>query len=264
MTSITQNCTEFPKFKKSDFKMTVSHETLDMKKFSDVEKRFIDPKAHATTSWKITWKTPKSGTLEEYALNYIRNQIVRYRCRIPVKCLVPDKEYNNYACQKSPLNDIHTEVTEAAKVIEPLNIGFDDVIRTILIDQNLQVGSIFEIDVSVPYDSLTRMYFRSKSIKPVGKSVKSSIPFDPNIHIGTIDIGGRYRGKFTVQYVDMNLFDSYQLYQFNIINTPTEQGIEIKTYDFSNVDAKYIIEACMKLADVRTKDTLKIWAEMCK
>lgn len=264
MTNLNKTCSEFSKFDKKDFKVVVEKQQLDMKLFSDAEKKFIEPAAHAKTLWKITWKKPKQGSLEEYSLNMMRTQIVRNRCRLPMKYLAPDKTYNNYACQKAPLNDIHTDVTQAPKVIEPLNIGFDDVIRTILIDQDIPIGSMFEINVRVPYESMTRMHFRSKSIKPIGKSTTSKMPFDPNLYIGTIDIGGCYRGKFTVQHVDMSLFDSYQMYQFEIIDNDQEQGIIIKTYDFTHVTAKKVIDEIIKLADVRTVPMLKIISELCK
>jgi hypothetical protein len=110
---------------------------------------------------------------------------------------------------------------------------------------------------------LTRKFFRSKSIKQVGSKIKSTIPFDPNIHIGTLDIGSRFSAKYTVQYVDLTLFDSYQLFSYEIVDTDNEFGFVIKTYPFSNIDAKHILNEIIKIASPIAVPILTIWKDMC-
>ena len=246
-----------------DFKLEKYTIEPDMAKFPESVKQFYNKDTNIRTCWKFTCKKPAKGSQDEYDLGFARTQVIRNRCRLPMKYLAPDYDYNRYVCQKAPLKGASDDIASAAFVIEPLNPGFDDIIRSILIDQQLEVGDIFEINVEVPYSDVSRKFFRSKSLKQVGSKIKSKTPFDPNIHLGTLDIGSKFTAKYTVQQVDLKLFNSYQLFSYEIVDTASEFGFVIKTYQFAHIDAKYILDEVIKIAAPSAVPILTIWKSMC-
>ena len=191
--------------------------------------------------------------VDSNVITFARNLIFKNQYRLPVKALIAGN--NHYISQKSLLSDKSSDISTASKIIEPLNIGFDEYIRLIPIDQTLEVGTTFTINVKVPYESMERKAFMSGMLKPVSKL--QNTPFDPCIHIGVLDIGSEYVGKFTVEYVDQSIYDSYTLFTFAVVddNKGNPIGFDIITYDFMNVDLKWIIRECLKL--VESQNTLK-------
>lgn len=248
------------------FNLTKTVVKPDLKLFPKEALKYFDEKFNTRNVWKFTTKLSKLTDDDKYLLNLSRAQIIRNRCRLPIKYLAPDYEYNRYICQKAPLKDVSNSIDNASKVIEPLNFGFDDVIRTILINQNIPLGTVFEIDIHNPYESSERVFFRSKSLKNISNLKINGELFDPNIHIGTLDIGGRFMAKYTVEYLNLNLFDSYQLFSYEILDDPQNDvwGFAIKIYDFCQVDVKYVFDEVLKLADEKTKTVLTNWMKLIK
>lgn len=226
-------------------KVSTSKIVPDITKIIKDADKYYDPKTNTRIITRFEYARPKKDSQEEFDINYARNQIIRNQFRIPMKMLVPDKS-NSYVCQKAPLPDKSQDINNAAKVIEPLNIGFDEYIRNILIDQNLEIGTTFTINVSVPYESNTRYRFMSNQL--VCKGLKD-IPFDQHIDIGTLDIGSKYTGKFVVDNVDLNIYDSYTQFGFRLIEEPTVSGFEIITYEFAHINVKNILKEVIKIVE---------------
>ena len=197
---------------------------------------------------------------------YARNQIFKNQYKLPMKALFAEPG-NTYICQKAPFSGKSNNIRNAAKIIEPLNIGFDEYIRCIPINQNLEEDILFIINVSVPYESNVR--FRFKSNQLVCQKELKEIPFDQNIDIGALDIGSEYTGKFKVKPVDLNIYGSYTLFTFNItdeiienknevdsskVGTLKNVGFDIYTYEFMNVDVKYILKEVIKIVENTTEN----------
>ena len=130
-----------------------------------------------------------------------RNVFMKYQYKFPMKYLQASPN-NQYVSQKTILSEYSQNIESAAKQIEPFNIGFDQYIQLIPINQDLEIGTTFTIEIHNPYESNERKFFRSKSLKTIDSEL---IPFNHNIHIGTIDIGSRYTGKFVVTDLRKNL-----------------------------------------------------------
>lgn len=130
-----------------------------------------------------------------------RNIFMKYQYKFPMKYLQASPN-NQYVSQKTILSEYSQNIESAAKQIEPFNIGFDHYIQLIPINQDLEIGTTFTIEIHNPYESNERKFFRSKSLKTIDSEL---IPFNHNIHIGTIDIGSKYTGKFVVTDLRKNL-----------------------------------------------------------
>ena len=132
-----------------------------------------------------------------------RNIFMKYQYKFPMKYLQASPN-NQYVSQKTILSEYSQNIESAAKQIEPFNIGFDQYIQLIPINQDLEIGTTFTIEIHNPYESNERKFFRSKSLKTIDSEL---IPFNHNIHIGTIDIGSKYTGKFVVTDLRKNLIN---------------------------------------------------------
>lgn len=207
----------------------------------------IDTNIRTVTTFK--YNKPKEDSEEEYIINFARNQIFQKQYKIPMKYLRPEE--GTYISQKAPLMDKTLNMKNASRLIEPLNIGFNEYIKYIPINQNIPTGTVFTINCKVPFDSKTRYFFMSNQLKTeedLSKHLKNSkYPFDPCIHIGTLDIGSEYNAKFIVDDVNLNLYDSFTLFTFNL----EDDSFSIITYDFMDISVKYILEEVLKICDKR-------------
>jgi len=189
---------------------------------------------------------PKPSDALVYAVNYARNQIFKNQYKIPMKALFAEPG-NSYICQKTPLCDKSNDIKNAAKIIEPLSIGFDEYIRCIPINQHLEEDTTFIINASVPYSAEHRYRFKSNQL--VCPNLKE-IPFDQNIDIGSLDIGSQYTGKFKVKWVNLDIYDSYTLFKFDIADSDDKSqklAFNIYTYEFMNVDLHYVFNEIIKI-----------------
>lgn len=203
----------------------------------------------------FSYPKPKEGSKEEYEINFARNQIFKYQYKLPMKYLMPEEGV--YLSQKSPLMDKSMNIRNAARIIEPINIGFNEYIKYIPINQDLPLGTTYTIQCRVPYNSQTRYFFMSNQLKcseDVTKLLKKGeYDFDPYIHIGTLDIGSEYTARFVVSDVNLKLYDSFTLFTFTV----DDDKFSIITYDFMNVGTKKILEEVLKICDDRAKDFIK-------
>ena len=232
-------------FKMKDIKITSKQEKIvpDILKVLNIpEDKYYSTKTNIRIKTHFTITSSKMDEDLKYLICYARNQIFKNQYRIPMKALFAEPG-NLYICQKAPLMDKSNNIKNAAKVIEPLNIGFDEYIRCIPINQNLKVGTMFTIDVSVPYSSDKRYRFKSNQIVPVTEI--NMIPFDQHIDIGELDIGSRYTGKFKVDNVNLDIYDSYTMFTFDICENNID--FDIYTYEFMNVDLKYVFREIIKI-----------------
>lgn len=203
----------------------------------------------------FSYPKPQAGSKEEYEINFARNQIFKNQYKLPMKYLMPEEGV--YLAQKSPLMDKSMDIRNAARIIEPINIGFNEYIKYIPINQDIPLGTTYTIRCKVPYNSQTRYFFMSNQLKCTDdiKSIlkKGEYDFDPYIHIGTLDIGSEYTARFVVSEVNLNLYDSFTLFTFNV----EDDSFSIITYDFMNVDTKKILEEVLKKCDDRAKAFIK-------
>lgn len=168
----------------------------------------------------------------------LRTALFKYQYKLPMKYLKPDPN-NRYVSQKSSLTGESNRIETAFKQIEPFNIGFDNYIQLIPINQDIPLGTVFTVDVSNPYDSTKRKFFRSKSIKTEGIQLNQPLKCD-SLHIGTLDIGSSYKGRFVVSDKP-EYSDCLCKYNFRIVSegvTESRSGsierseIELLWYDF--------------------------------
>lgn len=184
-------------------------------------------KTNTRTVLKVSLKESSEKLLTDFIK--MRTSLFKYQYKLPMKYLKPAVD-NRYVAQKSMLIEESNKIESAYKQIEPFNIGFDNYIQLIPINQDIELGTVYTINVTNDYNELTRKFFRSNSIKTNAnlKSMGVKYDFCKNLHIGTIDIGSNYRGKFTVTYKPINS-DCLCKYNFRIIN---DKEFEIIYYDF--------------------------------
>ena len=164
--------------------------------------------------------TIDQSTSEDDLINFYqaRNIFMKYQYKFPMKYLQASPN-NQYVSQKTILSEYSQNIESAAKQIEPFNIGFDQYIQLIPINQDLEIGTTFTIEIHNPYESNERKFFRSKSLKTIDSEL---IPFNHNIHIGTIDIGSKYTGKFVVTDLRKNLVNLTEENTSNKLNNNFE------------------------------------------
>lgn len=178
-------------------------------------------------------------------INTIANSCINV---IPIKYLKPNKM--SYTIQKSVpyINHINFDENKSidSKLLEYsltqhytsdlIIAGITNIFDTISyipINQELPINSIFKIELYNDYIHSTKRYFiRSKSIKNISKI--DMIPFDENIHLGSIDIGGYILGEFSV---DETI--NRKAYSFT---RPTENSVEIITLSSMNLLPDKIIK----------------------
>lgn len=233
---------------------------IDM--FTKEELKYFCPETNIRTVTTFKYKQPKENSKEEYDINFARNQIFKFQYKVPMKYLQP--ETGTYLSQKSPLMDKSLNIRSAARIIEPINIGFNEYIKYIPINQKLPIGTTYTIECKVPFESNTRYFFMSEHLQCVEDVTKllgkNKYDFDPHIHIGALDIGSEYKARFVVSDVNLNLYDSFSLFNFEF----TDDSFSLITYDFMEVTPKYILSEILKKCDERAKPFIKACIDACK
>ena len=223
--------------------------------FTKEELKYFCVETNIRTKTTFKYKEPKPDSKEEYDINFARNQIFKHQYKVPMKYLAPEEGL--YLAQKAPLLDKSNNIRNASRLIEPINIGFNEYIKYIPINQRLPLNTTYIIDCKVPFESNTRYFFMSNQLKcteDISKILgKNKYDLDPCIHIGTLDIGSEYKAKFVVSEVNLNLYDSFSLFNFEF----TDDSFSIITYDFMEVDVKYILSEILKICDKRGYNFIK-------
>ena len=202
--------------------------------------------AETNTRSKITIHHPSTPEFMK-----ARNTLFQKQYKLPMKYLCP-KDKNKYVCQKSPTIADKNNIESAFVVIEPLNIGFDAYIKYIPINQSIPLGTIFRIDVGIPYEALKRKFIRSKSLKTSYKHPEGHLLMDPNIHIGSIDIGSRYTGTFEVTEVPINNTDSFHKFSFEC--EPDHFSVIVYDFIYDFQDPVQIMKQLLHEANVHEFD----------
>ena len=248
------------------FKIVISKLEPNTKEIEKLNKNFLKfytPETNIRTITTFKHKKFENDveTEEKYIINKTKAQIIRNQYHLPMKYLKPF-ENNIYICQKSQLYGKSQNIKDADVTIEPLNIGFDKYISYIPIDQTLPEGTIFKCYVKNDYSSKTRKFFDSSALLENVEIDREHLPFDPNLHIGCLDIGSEYNARFIVDNIDQTLFDSYAKFGFRT----TEDSISILTYDFMNVKVKDILLEVKEIVSKQeeNKDVIPILDEMIK
>lgn len=249
----------------NDLNVVITTEKLKPSEEYFGEKDLFYPK---TNERIITTFTVEDKIEEEsdfgFLLSYIRGNIFKTQTRLPMKYLKPIEGI--YLSNKTPLKGKSNNIRAAAKIIEPTNIGFNEYIKYILINQQIPIGTIFTIHCTVPYESTTRYFIHSGHLK-CNSDIKLDKPlFDPYVHIGTLDIGSEYTAKFEVDNVNLDLYDSFSLFNFKI-NDGDKFSFSIINYDFVT-DIEYILNSMLEQKfekyEKETKDFLKLLIEKIK
>lgn len=216
----------------TQIKISVSHLKPTVKDDS------FDPKFMNRTITKIEFPVGKNGELSEEYVNMIK-KITNSCYSIKVKFLKPlwnkcsysiIKGLSEYKPPENRSNKVETNILEynltdhqnADLIIAGPDQIFH-VISFIPLNQEVEIGDIFYINLTNPYDSEEQYYIRSKSIKTNSKH----LPFDENIFLGSIDIGGTIRGEFVVSFTDDN--NKRSAYSFT---RPADNIVEIITLDY--------------------------------
>ena len=161
----------------------------------------------------------------------LRALVCKYQYKFPMKYLKPDVG-NYYVSQKTALNSSTKKITDAYKQVEPLSIGFDFYISQILINQQLPLGTVVSINIENDYSS-NRKFIRSNSLKTQLDNLTYE-PYCKTIHIGAVDTGSVYSGKFVVSERPINS-DTFCKFSF-----------KVKENEFSLITYNHLVDTSFK------------------
>lgn len=165
--------------------------------------------------------------------------IIKSQFKYPVKRLVPDESRTVHIVMKQRSKDSDS-IKNANVLIQHLGTKFNNVISFIPINQNIPEGTIFNVDVTNPYDASSPKMLRSASIKPITKL--SLTPFNQWVTIGVMDYGSLYKSQFIVKTEVSDgteqVHESMQL--FRVMRDGN--NVSIITYDHVGVSAQQILK----------------------
>lgn len=194
----------------------------DISGFSDKQKGRID--VEGLTRWFLKINH-KKGAIDEKLLEDI-NDVVVHKNKLPIKYLKCIPELCSYISQKSRIAGDKQDIREASVIIEPLhNDMFNMVIPHIPINQSLEEGTKVVLSVDIPFkgkDSVRRFLWSSNltfdsaegSIKKNNSKSIYVKPWLDKTHICSMDLGSSIKAKFSVEKVDTQLQQSYQIFTF--------------------------------------------------
>ena len=174
-----------------------------------------------------------------------------------------------YVAQKSQILGKETNIKNASVTIEPLNNDYASTITYTPINQSMPIDTLVTLNISTPYNNTAdtvadRMWFWSSNLRTVDdineiirKNDPESITVEPwmrCIHYGSIDIGSVINAKFSVDWVDTDLYSSYSLYNFRRYDHMNQ--LQIWMYDAFNVNFKNLIT--MLHEHTETSDAAKV------
>ena len=207
----------------------------------------VDPKFMNRTVTKIEFPIGAKGEMKQEYLDMI-NKITNSCYSIKIKYLKPIwskcgysiiKGLSEYRPPENKSDKIETNILEHGLINQQnadLVIAGPDqifhVISFIPLNQEVELGDVFYINLFNSYDSNEQYYVRSKSIKTSSKHV----PFDENIFLGSIDVGGMIKGEFITAYTDEN--NRRRSYSFT---RPSFNTVEIVTLDYL-CNAEFILK----------------------
>ena len=232
----------------------VEHHHLNPKDFTKEQLKRIY--LEGLSQWELIIK--RNPKCDETVWSNAVNQIVLFKNSMPVKYLSPVRAKCEYMAQKSQLTKNEEDKRKASIIIEPSNADyFNMVIPHIPINQSLPLDTIVSLEEETDYtgDKAKRYFLWSsnltteKGIKEKIKSIKpDSIclePWQPCVHIGSLEIGSKIIGKFKVEESNYKAQNSYQLYLFT--RDADDKYFTISMYYYYNMLPKDLINMLLKM-----------------
>lgn len=243
---------------------------LNPDEFTDDEKKLIDLSGLSQHILTI-----KFSELTDDVYLFMRD-VARLQNKLPMKQmkLVPDTY--EYVSQKSQIFGKEQDIKNASITIEPLNNDYANTISYTPINQSIPIDTVITLNISTPYNDTpdtiaSQKFFWSNNLRTVDnikdiikKENPESITLEPwmkCVHYGSIDIGSVINAKYTVDWVDTDMYSSYSLYNFR--RDDVNKEFVIWMYDAWNVHHKELIEL-ISAHDLCIDSSKKICAEIIR
>ena len=222
---------------------------LDPNEFSESEKRIIDLNGLSQHILTITF-----SELTEEVYLFMRD-VARLQNKLPMKHLKLVPGTFEYVSQKSQIFGKEQDIRCASVTIEPLNNDYANTITYTPINQSIPIDTVVTLNISTIYndtdtDVASQKFFWSNNLKTVSnvrelikKENPNSITLEPwmkCVHYGSIDIGSVINAKYTVDWVDTDMYSSYSLYNFR--RDDVNKKFIIWIYDAWNINHKDLLE----------------------
>ena len=220
---------------------------------TDKQKNRIDTKG--LTRWFLKINHKKSAIDESIIQNI--NEIIIYKNKLPIKHLKCIPELCSYISQKARISGDTQDIREAPVIIEPLhNDMFNMVIPHIPINQAVDVETKVILSLDIPFkgaDSNRKFIWSSNLtsdtnlVSSILKNKPDSIYSNPwldKVHISSMDLGSSIRAKFSVEKVDTNLQQSYQIFTFR--RESEDEYFELGMYYCYNMKPVDLIDMLIK------------------
>ena len=232
----------------------IEHHHLNPKDFTKEQLKRIY--LEGLSQWEIIIK--RSAKCNETSWSNAVNQIVLFKNSMPVKYLSPIRSKCEYMAQKSQLTKNEEDKRKASIIIEPSNADyFNMVIPHIPINQSLPLDTIVSLEEETDYTGdKAKRYFLWSSNLTTEKDIKAKIkkikpdsivlePWQPCVHIGSLEIGSKIIGKFKVEESNYKKQNSYQLYLFT--RDSDDKEFTISMYYYYNILPKDLINMLLKM-----------------
>lgn len=231
----------------------VEHHHLSEKDFTKKQlKRIYLP---GLSTWEIKIKRNTKCDIDAWTAAV--NQIVLFKNMMPVKYLSPIREMCEYVAQKSQLTKGEQDKRKASIVIEPCNADyFNMVIPHIPVNQYIPIDTVVNLEEETDYvGEKAKRYFLWSSNLTTDEDIRDKIkkikpdsiclePWQPCVHIGSLEIGSKIIGKFKVEESNYRTQNSYQLYLFT--RDADDKEFTISMYYYYNISPKDLIQMLLK------------------
>lgn len=242
----------------------ITKKSLKKDDFTEEQLKYLDIENLSTTSVLFRFNNIKDLDSLDKAIA----DIIKYRTNLPMNYLEPIAESCEYISKKDH-NSTSKEpsIKDSDIVIQPLHSDiFNLVVPSIPINQKIPLGTMVDIDIETPFDIKNgRIGIWSNDLKLIGdvneifKYTDYKYLCNRSIHIGIIDLGSSFHGKFKVSKLDRSIMNSHMLFSFKrplSNDRNVEQTLVIWVYDHLSVTIKEILK--MILDDENASEDVKI------
>jgi len=224
--------------------ITIDRVTLDRKLFNEKQQDKID-----FNGLSRTYLTIKVKKIDDDYYDILKH-LFKLQYKLDMVFLKPISDVCKYVSQKTPLTGNDKNIENATIVIEPLHGNlFNTIIPYTPINQSIKEGTIVNFNAETPFviekdDGIKsgRKFMWSNTLETIEEVPEN--PWLKCVHYGTIDVGSKVTGKFTVSKVDCDLQHSFSLFGFS--RDDSKQVITLWIYDYYNVSLKELIEKIIK------------------
>lgn len=246
-------------------KKSVRFNRLNKKDFTAEELKYIDPESLNETIYAFEFprfeKPDENGYIMTNDLYLNVANLLKMEYMLPMKYLSQEVNSCKYIAQKSIIIGKEKNIENASVVIEPENPNVFEMIQYTPINQLIPLGTVFTIDVEIPYylddgSVPNRKKLTSKSIKTeinleeTIKKIKPDAKFldlcNRKLQYITLDIGSKLEAKYKIE--ESNLYKSMQLFRFR---RPEDNILEFVVYDLYNLDINDIFKMMLKYIDIK-------------